>query len=92
MPIETAPIALTTALGSGTSEIEPSPNTATMSFDLLTAPAVKTALGGISEMTLWRWTKTLGFRAPDLIIARRKFWRRRTIQTWLAERETRKAE
>jgi predicted DNA-binding transcriptional regulator AlpA len=38
-------------------------------------------------MTLWRWSKTLGFPPPDLIIARRKFWRRRTIEAWVAQRE-----
>jgi predicted DNA-binding transcriptional regulator AlpA len=55
--------------------------------DLLTGTAVKAALGGISEMTLWRWTKALGFPPPDYVLSRRKFWRRRTIEAWLAERE-----
>jgi hypothetical protein len=55
--------------------------------DLLTSTSVKAALGGISEMTLWRWSKAFGFPPPDLVIARRKFWRRRTIEAWVAGRE-----
>jgi predicted DNA-binding transcriptional regulator AlpA len=52
--------------------------------DLLTTGAVCACVGGISVMSLWRWHRDLGFPAPDLIIARRKFWRRGTIQGWIA--------
>ena len=51
--------------------------------DLLTSTGLKASLGGISEMTLWRWTRERGFPKPDLVIGRRKFWRRATVQKWL---------
>jgi hypothetical protein len=52
--------------------------------DLLTSSATRASVGNISEMTLWRWHRDLGFPAPDVRIARRKFWRRGTIQSWVA--------
>jgi predicted DNA-binding transcriptional regulator AlpA len=52
--------------------------------DLLTSGRVKAALGGVSEMTLWRWSRQRDFPLPDLIVARRKFWRRSTVQAWIA--------
>jgi len=42
--------------------------------------------GGISPMTLWRWTRKLGFPQPDIIIQRRKFWRKSTLDTWIEAR------
>lgn len=51
--------------------------------DLLTSAGLKVTLGNISEMTIWRWGRDRGFPKPDLIIARRKFWRRGTVQAWL---------
>ncbi|HEY3939125.1 MAG TPA: hypothetical protein VGL97_16960 [Bryobacteraceae bacterium] len=36
-------------------------------------------------MTLWRWTEGLGFPQPDTVIQGRKFWRRETIEAWIAE-------
>jgi hypothetical protein len=38
--------------------------------------------GNISIMTLWRWSQEEGFPAPDIWIARRKFWRRSTLDAW----------
>jgi predicted DNA-binding transcriptional regulator AlpA len=52
--------------------------------DLLTSAQVRQHFGGISEMTLWRWTRDIGFPKPDKVIQRRKFWRRRTITNWSA--------
>src|SRR5712671_1378208 len=75
----TASVSLMTALGSSPATIASnSPD------DLLTSTGVKAAIGGVSEMTLWRWSKTFGFPLPDLIVARRKFWRRSTVQAWIA--------
>jgi len=54
--------------------------------DLLPSRKVKVSLGGISDMTLWRWTHQLGFPPPDEIIQRRKYWRRSTLKRWLASR------
>ena len=73
MHTSTAPIALAHA-----HSLQESPD------DLLTTPGVRAALGSISEMTVWRWTRERDFPLPDLIVARRKFWRRSTVQAWIA--------
>jgi predicted DNA-binding transcriptional regulator AlpA len=52
---------------------------------LLPSARVKELCGGISNMTLWRWTQAIGFPQPDLVIQRRKFWRRSSVDRWLAE-------
>jgi predicted DNA-binding transcriptional regulator AlpA len=52
--------------------------------DLLTTRATRASVGDISEMTLWRWTRDLAFPPPDVIIGRRKFWRRATRDRWVA--------
>ena len=54
------------------------------SDDLLTSAQVRATCGNISEMSLWRWTRTLGFPKPDRVINRRKFWRRSTVEAWKA--------
>ena len=43
-----------------------------------------TKVGGITNMTLWRWTHNLEFPKPDFVLSRRKYWRHATVQTWLA--------
>src|SRR5690348_3047147 len=91
MPTQTAPIALAAALG-GDADLDldqqPSivvhPSTRSTADDLLTSAAVKASLGGISEMTLWRWTRNNAFPLPDLVISRRKFWYRATVQKWIS--------
>jgi predicted DNA-binding transcriptional regulator AlpA len=55
------------------------------SDQLLTSGKVRKLLGGITDMSLWRWTKHLGFPQPDHVISRRKYWRRGTIESWLSE-------
>jgi hypothetical protein len=50
---------------------------------LLDGKTVKRDLGNISEMSLWRWSRDRGFPVPDLIIGRRKFWYRSTVQGWV---------
>jgi predicted DNA-binding transcriptional regulator AlpA len=56
--------------------------------DLLTTAGVCRVLGGISVMALWRRRKTGGFPAPDVVINRINFWRRSTVQAWIAKQET----
>jgi predicted DNA-binding transcriptional regulator AlpA len=51
--------------------------------DLMTSAAVREMLGGITDMTLWRWTHNLAFPKPDFVLSRRKYWRHATVHTWL---------
>ena len=56
---------------------------------LLTAAAVKARCGGISDMTLWRWTRDeeLGFPKP-IKIQRIRYWSELALEAWLkAQRE-----
>lgn len=43
---------------------------------------VRAYFGGISDMTFWRWSKKLGFPAPDLVVNGRKLWRPSTYKNW----------
>ena len=54
--------------------------------DLLTSAQVRAMLGNISDMTLWRWQRDLGFPPPDHVINRRNYWRRGRARHWLATR------
>ncbi len=54
---------------------------------LLNSAGVRTMCGDISDMTLFRWTRDLGFPGPDLVISRRKLWRRSTVEKWLRAQE-----
>ncbi len=54
--------------------------------NLLGSARVRQQCGGISNMTLWRLEQKQDFPAPDFVINRRKFWRRSTIEHWLATR------
>jgi predicted DNA-binding transcriptional regulator AlpA len=40
-------------------------------------------VGRVSEMTIWRWTRKHDFPPPDIIIDKRRFWRRSTLDAWL---------
>jgi predicted DNA-binding transcriptional regulator AlpA len=51
---------------------------------LMASADTRRYLGGISEMTLWRWLQILDFPAPDMTLQRRRFWRRSTVEAWLA--------
>jgi predicted DNA-binding transcriptional regulator AlpA len=57
--------------------------------DLMTAAQVRAHFGGISDMSLWRWERTIGFPKPDAVINRRKFWQRSTIVAWQASQAER---
>jgi predicted DNA-binding transcriptional regulator AlpA len=58
---------------------------------LLSAKHVCEFLGGISQMTLWRYRTNLGFPPPDYLLSRRRFWRASSIETWLAAQAVRAA-
>ena len=55
---------------------------------LLTAQQVCRKLGGISQMTLWRWlgSDAVQFPQPTLRVNKRRFWSAASIKRWLAER------
>jgi predicted DNA-binding transcriptional regulator AlpA len=50
---------------------------------LFDARGTRKYCGDISEMTLWRWSAQHDFPSPDVIIGRRRFWRRSTIDDWI---------
>ena len=59
-----------------------------MTSKLLTAAAVRDALGGVSDMTLWRWRNDPALNFPKPIyIARRRYWREADVIEWLDARE-----
>ena len=59
-----------------------------MTSKLLTAAAVRDALGGVSDMTLWRWLNDPALNFPKPIyIARRRYWREADVIEWLDARE-----
>jgi hypothetical protein len=50
---------------------------------LLSSGGRRAYLGNISEMTAWRWEQLFGLPPPDLVIGRRRFWRRSTLDYWI---------
>ena len=55
-----------------------------MTCKLLTAAAVRDALGGVSDMTLWRWLNDPALNFPKPIyIARRRYWKEAEVSEWL---------
>jgi predicted DNA-binding transcriptional regulator AlpA len=59
-----------------------------MENKLIPAAAVRDALGGISDMTLWRWLNDDALNFPKPIkIQKRRYWRAEEIAAWLEERE-----
>lgn len=55
-----------------------------MTSKLITAAAVRDALGGVSDMTLWRWLNDPALNFPKPIyIARRRYWREADVSEWL---------
>jgi predicted DNA-binding transcriptional regulator AlpA len=55
---------------------------------LLTAQQVCKRLGGISQMTLWRWlgSDAVRFPQPTMRVNKRRYWSAGSIRRWLAER------
>ena len=56
-----------------------------MEHKLISASAVRTLCGGISDMSLWRWLNdpVLGFPQP-IYIQRRRYWYEADLAAWLA--------
>jgi predicted DNA-binding transcriptional regulator AlpA len=56
---------------------------------LLTAQQVCKRLGGISQMTLWRWlgSDVVRFPQPTMRVNKRRYWSAGSIRRWLAERQ-----
>ncbi len=52
---------------------------------LVGANDVRARLGGISDMTLWRWLDSpeVGFPRP-IYVRRRRFWRESDLAAWVA--------
>ena len=59
---------------------------------LITASAVRAMLGGVSDMSLWRWLAdpTLDFPRP-IRIASRRYWREAEIIAWIDMRAAARA-
>ncbi len=55
---------------------------------LLTARQVCAMVGGISQMTLWRWlgSDAVRFPKPTMRVNKRRFWSAESIRRWIAER------
>jgi len=55
-----------------------------MTLKLMTAAAVREALGGVSDMTLWRWLKDPALNFPKPIyISKRRYWRFEEVLAWM---------
>ncbi len=58
-----------------------------MNQNLLSAPATQKYLGGISQMSLWRWLKNPDMHFPQPVrINTRRYWREADLQAWVASR------
>ena len=57
---------------------------------LLTSRQVRAKVGGISDMTLWRWLESdvVRFPQPTLRVNKRRYWSAGAIRRWLAERSS----
>ena len=57
---------------------------------LLTSRQVRAKVGGISDMTLWRWLESdvVRFPQPTLKVNKRCYWSAGAIRRWLAERSS----
>jgi predicted DNA-binding transcriptional regulator AlpA len=59
-----------------------------MENKLIPAAAVRDTLGGVSDMTLWRWLNDDALNFPKPIkIQKRRYWRESEIAAWLEQRE-----
>lgn len=52
---------------------------------LATSAAVREHIGGISDMTLWRWITRRGFPRPHMKVGGRRYWRWSDVENWIAE-------
>ncbi|PKQ00922.1 MAG: transcriptional regulator [Alphaproteobacteria bacterium HGW-Alphaproteobacteria-13] len=58
-----------------------------MTLRYLSSRQLKAALGGVSDMSIWRWQTdpSNGFPKP-VRIGRRRFWRADEVERWMADR------
>ena len=71
--VNSDPLEVVTELGSNQSDA------------LLTTPQLRARLGGISEMTVWRYERDTEINFPKPIrIKRRKYWRVREVEVFEA--------
>lgn len=55
-----------------------------MEHKLITATAVRSICGGVSDMTLWRWLNDPALNFPKPVyIARRRFFREADVVAWI---------
>ncbi|MGB3315975.1 MAG: transcriptional regulator [Albidovulum sp.] len=55
-----------------------------MTSKLIKATTVRNALGGVSDMTLWRWLNDPSLNFPKPIkIQSRRYWRESDVIDWL---------
>jgi predicted DNA-binding transcriptional regulator AlpA len=57
---------------------------------LLAALQVRMWLGGISQMTLWRWlgSDVVQFPQPTVRINNRRYWSAGSVRRWLSDRRS----
>jgi predicted DNA-binding transcriptional regulator AlpA len=57
---------------------------------LLAALQVRMWLGGISQMTLWRWlgSDAVQFPQPTVRINNRRYWSAGSVRRWLSDRRS----
>jgi predicted DNA-binding transcriptional regulator AlpA len=53
---------------------------------ILSSSEVRTLCGNISQMTLWRWRKYMGFPEP-FKIATRNYWQLSEVNAWLENKK-----
>ncbi len=59
------------------------PSSPSESTTFVPARIVRAELGGISDMTLWRWLRRPDLQFPQpVVIARRRYWRRTDLEEW----------
>ncbi len=60
---------------------------------LLNSGQVRSRVGNVSNMCLWRWTRDprVQFPEPDVVINGRKYWYASSIRRFSAERTTKAA-
>lgn len=58
-----------------------------MTMRYLTSSQLRDMIGGVSEMTIWRWSTDESVNFPRPVrIGRRRFWRADEVERWMAER------
>lgn len=50
--------------------------------DFITSREVRRSCGGVTDMCLWRWSRSRGFPEPAAVIGGRRYWRRAEVEAW----------